>query len=268
MQPGRPEPPALSPDGAFVRDHLPAARRKSGLAYAEGVTLCLEALRGEWSPVALLVDVSRLGGQDESALRAAASARRVATIGASTRALEKLTACDTAPPCGVLLRPPAQRHWSFEALPPRLAILDGIADPGNAGTMVRAAVAFGFAVGLTPGSVGLLNEKFLRASAGTVFHEGRVREFPSTPGIGERLASMRPVLVLDAGGSEAIDAAARRIGGGPVAIVLGNETHGPRAEAWPGSQRVRIPMVGNVESLNVAMSGAIALYEFSRTRGA
>ncbi|MDX6455426.1 MAG: methyltransferase, TrmH family [Gaiellaceae bacterium] len=129
-----------------------------------------------------------------------------------------------------------------------------VADPGNVGTLLRSAAAFGAGVALSAGCADPTGPKALRASMGAIF-EVPLADFDE-PG-GTRIALVPsggtplPELELD----------------GDVVFVLGSERDGlpddvlARCEA-----RASIPHTGGVESLNVAMAGTIALYERGRRR--
>jgi RNA methyltransferase, TrmH family len=126
-----------------------------------------------------------------------------------------------------------------------------VSDPGNVGTLLRAADAFGAAVALSAGCADVTGPRALRASAGAVFRVP-VGRFDETTGRRVALDSHggRPLAEVDLTP--------------PVVFVLGAERGGlPELE---GAERATIPMPGEAESLNVAMAGAIALYELSRRR--
>ena len=142
---------------------------------------------------------------------------------------------------------------------------DGVQDPGNVGTLIRAAVAFGAsALVASPGSADLYGPKTVRASMGALFG---VPVFPDTR-LDEVLRELAAVTVygLAAHGGEPLDRAelAR-----PAVLVVGAERAGLSRAALAHVDRVvTIPMApparGVVESLNAGVAGAIALYEFSR----
>jgi TrmH family RNA methyltransferase len=125
-----------------------------------------------------------------------------------------------------------------------------VADPGNLGALVRSADAFGAGVALSPGCADPTGPKALRASAGSIWRVPLL-PFEPLPG-GTRVA-------LVAHGGEPLGRVALR---GDVVFLLGGEREGlpPQierdVEAW-------IP-IGGAESLNVAVAGAIALYEWHR----
>jgi TrmH family RNA methyltransferase len=157
----------------------------------------------------------------------------------------------------------------------RVLVADGVADPGNAGTLIRTADAAGFdAVVLTTGSVDPRNPKTVRATAGSVFHLPVVdRVEPSdlvTACAGARLRLVGAV----ANAGRRHDGA--ELGGG-CAVVLGNETRGlSPVLAGALDEVVAIPMLraprrgyqGVAESLNLAASAAVLMYESVRQRGA
>ena len=139
-----------------------------------------------------------------------------------------------------------------------------IADPGNAGTLIRSAAAAGAEIiVLGPGSVDAYNPKTVRASAGACFAVRIVEGVPAVEAL-EALGSagVHRVGALASGGvaPESVDFT------GPTAIVLGHEVSGLE-RGLPLDARVTIPMSG-AESLNVAMAGTLLLFEAARQRRA
>jgi TrmH family RNA methyltransferase len=127
-----------------------------------------------------------------------------------------------------------------------------VADPGNVGTLVRTADAFGAAVALSEGCADPTGPKALRASAGSIW---RVPLLPFGPFAGKRIA-------LVAHGGEALD---RLDLSGETTFLLGAERDGV-PDAIERDLEARIEIAG-AESLNVAAAGAIALYEWRRQNG-
>ena len=126
-----------------------------------------------------------------------------------------------------------------------------VADPGNVGTLLRTADAFGAAVALSPGCADPVGPRALRASAGAIFRVPLV-DWNSTP-------SPRVALVAHGGASlESTDLDP------PLTILLGAEREGLPDDLVAQSHKVTITLPGDAESLNVAAAGAIALYELSR----
>jgi RNA methyltransferase, TrmH family len=175
---------------------------------------------------------------------------------------------ETQSPQGVaaLLVPPI---WALEdamGSASLILIAVGLQDPGNLGTLVRSAEAFG-ATGVltTPGTVSAWNQKALRASVGSVFRVPVVAvaasEMKGLKGRGVRLIAA--VGAEDAG----VVAVADMDFTGGCAVMIGNEGRGLGAE-WMEmcDARVTIPCPGPVESLNAAVAGSLLLYEASRQR--
>jgi TrmH family RNA methyltransferase len=150
--------------------------------------------------------------------------------------------------------------------PPALVlVLVGVADPGNAGTLLRTAEAAGAgAVLFCAGSVDPYNPKCVRASAGSLFHVkvvngGEAAAVLET--VGEHGVRRVGTVVRDGTPYDGVDLA------GPVAVVLGSEAHGlPAGAAELVDVAVTIPMAGRAESLNVAMAGAVLCFESLRQR--
>jgi TrmH family RNA methyltransferase len=129
-----------------------------------------------------------------------------------------------------------------------------VADPGNVGTLIRTADAFGAAVALSAGSADPLGPKALRASAGAVFRVP-LSDWEALPG--------HRVALVAHGGTPLgeLDLAP------PLTFLLGAEREGLSEELATGCDRATIPLPGGAESLNVAAAGAVALYEVTRLRG-
>ncbi len=141
--------------------------------------------------------------------------------------------------------------------PRTLLLLDGLQDPGNLGTLVRAAYAFDVSVVIVlDGSVDPWNPKAVRASAGASFHIDVVRENWSRVGPWLKEQGIR-LLVADPNGDDVGLLQPVR----PWALAVGNEGAGPRDEIMAGArQRIGIPMPGGMESLNAGIAGSILLY--------
>lgn len=175
------------------------------------------------------------------------------------------SAVETRTPQGVaaLIAPPVRLLEDVLAGTPLILIVVGLQDPGNMGTLVRSAEAFG-ATGVltTPGTVSAWNQKALRASVGSVFRVPVVAvtldDVAELKGRGVRLMA-----AVGAGGQEIKDGEFA----GACAVMVGNEGAGLGAE-WMelADARVTIPCPGAVESLNAAVAGSLLLYEASRQR--
>lgn len=143
----------------------------------------------------------------------------------------------------------------------RYLVLDAVQDPGNVGTLVRAAVAFGIdGVVALDGTADLWNAKSVRASAGLMFRLP-VRRMDAARAVGELSAAGVPILAAAADGDDV-----RSIGApASFALVVGNEGNGVRPPLRDTAERtVSVRMRGDAESLNVGMAGAILLHELNR----
>jgi len=175
---------------------------------------------------------------------------------------------ETPQPVAALVKPP-EWNWadvlSVRAGSPALVVvLAGLQDPGNLGTIVRSAEAFGASgVVCLPGTVSPWNQKALRASAGSVFRVPIVDADEAEAICQMRKAGVR-VLTTAVEGAQAANEADLRA---PVALVIGNEGNGvPAALAADADGAVTIPCPGPVESLNAAVAAGVLLYEASKQR--
>ena len=147
--------------------------------------------------------------------------------------------------------------------PPALvAVLAGVADPGDAGTVIRVADAAGADVLLAGDAVDPRNGKAVRASTGSVFHLPLARDRDAAAVLDACRASGLTLLAADGRGElDLRDPAADAVLAGPTAWVFGSEAHGlPPNIAAAADHRVRVPIHGLAESLNLATAAAVCLY--------
>ena len=232
-----------------------AGRDAAGLFLAEGRQAVVEAL----------ADPS--GVQEVFATEAAAAAHRDLLTSVPVRLVTEKAAAglsETVTPQGLVavctMRDVAPE--SLTAAPPRLAVaLSELADPGNAGTILRTADACGAAaVVFGAGSADPYGGKAVRASAGSLFHVDVVRGAALESFIPALQAAGVAVLAADGGGEAALNELTTELVG-PVLWLFGNEARGVPAElAELADVRVLIPMRGRAESLNLAAAAAICLY--------
>jgi RNA methyltransferase, TrmH family len=130
-----------------------------------------------------------------------------------------------------------------------------IADPGNVGTLLRTADAFGAAVSLSEECADPTGPRALRASAGAIFR---------VPLVPWSTTSERKVALVAHGGTPLADLALEL----PLTFVLGSEREGLPESLVTQCHKATISTPGEAESLNVAAAGAIALYELNRRHGA
>jgi TrmH family RNA methyltransferase len=204
-----------------------AARKDRGRFVAEGEDLLAAAHDAGWNPVHLL----RAGVEvTEDALA------KVSTLGSGTRAL------------GVF-----EERWAPAPAGPLVVCLWGVKDPGNVGTVLRAAHAFGAgSVVLGPETADPFGPKAVRASMGAIFAVpvARVASVDELPGV--RVA-------LDARRGEVLRGPAE----GVVSLVVGAERAGLPQEVLDACDRAAHIPIAN-ESLNAAMAATLAVYELTR----
>jgi len=157
----------------------------------------------------------------------------------------------------------------LEPAPRLVAVGVDVRDPGNAGTLVRCADAAGAGgVVLAGSSVDPYNGKAVRASAGSLFHLPLAVE-AGTLRVVEGLRRAGLTVLAAAGGGEVDldDAADDGLLTAPTAWLFGNEAHGLAGDvAAAADHRVRIPLHGRAESLNLATASAVCLYASARAQ--
>jgi len=147
--------------------------------------------------------------------------------------------------------------------PTLVAVLEEVRDPGNAGTIIRAADSAGAdAVILTGRTVDLYNPKVVRSTTGSLFHLPVAVGADLADVVGRAHTAGLQVLAADIKGEDLL--AARRDGelARPTAWVFGNEAHGLADELLDLVDRVvTVPIYGRAESMNLATAASVCLYE-------
>lgn len=185
------------------------------------------------------------------------------------RVAARLSALETPPAVMAVFPLPERRPLGalIDVAAPDLLVVyaDGIADPGNMGTLLRAAAAFGAAAVVTGrGSADLYGPKVVRASMGAVFGPALV----VGAGLGEVVAQLGAAEVYGLAAHGGVPLPRAQVSR-PAVLAVGAERAGLSAEALDHvTSFVTIPLApgcsGAVESLNAGVAGAIALYELSR----
>lgn len=172
---------------------------------------------------------------------------------ASLPILEKITGLKTPEPIAAEIHMPLFQDVSSAR---SLLILDQIADPGNLGTLLRTALAFDWSVFLVHGCVDLYNDKALRAAKGATFfvplHQGNFNDLQDLLQKGSFL-----IYAADARGDQAMPKITSQQ---PIALALGNESHGLSPFITKHAKKIAIPIKKPLESLNVAIAGSIFMY--------
>ena len=241
---------------AAVKLHRHTGRRRAARFLAEGPNLVEAALRRGL--------VSDVFATEDAAARFADLLAGTPTQLVTERAAKALS--DTVTPVGlvaVCTVPDADLEQVLADGPTLVAVPVGVSEPGNAGTIIRVADAMGAdAVVLAGPSVDPYNGKCLRASAGSIFSIPVIAE-PDTDAAltGLRDAGLQVLATVLDGSVSLDDVDLAR----PTAWLFGPEAHGlPPDVVELATARVRIPMAGNAESLNIGSAAAICLYQSAR----
>ena len=241
-------------------------REKAGLFVAEGIRLCEMAAEAGWQVKFGLLTSQVLEQERGAKLVEKLTGQNCPLYEVSEAVFAKAAGTET--PQGILLVM-GQKNPSLPQIAerenPLYVVMDGVQDPGNAGTIIRTADAVGAdGVILLKGSVDVYGDKAVRSTMGSIFH------VPVYSGVSvEELtdfARCNDLQLL----ATALDETAKPHFGQDftkgTAVVLGNEGNGVSQEILAVAQKTYIPMYGQAESLNVGMSGAIVLYEALRQR--
>lgn len=223
----------------------------------EGVRLAEEAAAAE-APARLVLHTDRLDPRGRAAMN------QLARLGAQVEAVAEpvmAAASDAQTPPGIL----AVVGMAPRPLPAQLTlalVLDGLADPGNAGTLLRTADAAGLdAVFLAPGSVDAYNPKVVRAAMGAHFH------LPIIEADWSALAAALAGLRLWRAEAHAGEPYAEVDWRAPSALLVGAEAAGPSPAGQAlAPAAVHIPAPGRAESLNAAVAAAVIVFEALRQR--
>lgn len=239
-------------------------RRESGQLLLEGARLVGEAVASNFTVTAVIIADDERGHAAWRKLAPTATRKSIPAFVAAPTEFENLADTVHAAGIGCVLdwKPHAFDPASAAVTLKRVLVCDRIADPGNLGTLIRTAAAFGLdAVVLLPETAELTNPKTVRAAAGALFHIPVYEEVPaSTVATWSRRANI-PVVVADAHrGDPAIPFV-----GGRWALVIGGETL-PLDKAWDqaATQWVSLPLERNVESLNAGIAGAVIMDRLCR----
>lgn len=233
-------------------------RKQAGLFLVEGTKLLAEALSFGFKPVTTFATAAWWEAHDWQAPFTALSGEKFEVPEA---VLGAIATTETPDPVVALLPLPARDAL---ALPPDalVVIAHRLQDPGNLGTIIRAADAAGaHAVVVTDQTVDPYAPKVVRATMGGLFHLPVVR----SPLADWKSAHPElPIYAMTLAGATSIYAFDLR---GAAAFLIGNEGQGlsPEDEAL-ADHRVKIPIPGRAESLNAAMAATICLYEAVRQR--
>jgi TrmH family RNA methyltransferase len=238
-----------------------SARADTGLFLAEGPQAVAEALA--FHPEAVVEFYATRQALDRyGSLAQAAVDAGVVIDSISDHVLTAMS--DTVTPQGVIAvcrQLPVSIEQLLAGGPKLIAILEEVRDPGNAGTIIRAADAAGAdGVILTGRSVDAYNPKVVRSTTGSIFHLPIVQGIELDAAVAQARRAGIQVLAADIKGDDL--PAVRDLLRQPTAWLFGNEAHGlSDASLELADRAVKVPIYGHAESMNLATAASVCLYE-------
>ena len=233
-------------------------RKETGRYLIEGVNLCLEFLEHTPEDVEMVISTLENVPLVPENIKVTVVSEKVFSSISETKTPQGIMAVGRI----------SEKILSFDDMK-LIVYLDDVADPGNVGTIIRTADAFGAdAVVLSPNSADIYNSKTVRATMGSLFHIPVVYERDYLEILSE---CKRKDFFIITGSLDAEKQPSEidfKNKDKRYVVCLGNEAHGVSLKLQEmGVTKIRIPMPGKAESLNVAVAGAVLLYENVRQRG-
>lgn len=256
-----------NPRSPRVRSIAKLAKRQgrvdTGLFLLEGPQAVTEAL--SFRPelvVELFATPTALGRYTEIGRTAAAADIDIEFV--TEQVLDSMA--DTVTPQGIIAvcrQFPTSVKDILGSGPKLIAILEEVRDPGNAGTIIRAADAAGAdAVILTGRSVDLYNPKVVRASTGSIFHLPVAVDVELDAVLQRVREAGLSILAADIKGEDLLAARVEGVLAKPTAWLFGNEARGLSEEQFALADRaITVPIYGRAESMNLATAASVCLYE-------
>ena len=242
-----------------VRDlRTPRGRRTAQRFAAEGPTLLAEAQRSGQRPREIFASEAGLARFDAAAYET----EGIPVHLVPERVLARLSDVETPSGLVAVFDLPDDDPAAVLARPGVVLLLAGVGDPGNAGTLVRSAEAFG-AAGVLFGRGGAdpYAPKVVRAAMGSIFRLP-VATVDADEVLDLAAAAGRPLVATDREGEDL-----RQVGlPADAVLAVGNERRGVRDWLPRWDRAVRIPQTEATESLNAAVAGSIVLYESARVK--
>ncbi|GAB6183553.1 TrmH family RNA methyltransferase [Thermodesulfovibrio hydrogeniphilus] len=253
-----------SPENSLIKEIIKIKEKPTENIFIEGLNLLECALQSEFSSVEKVLTTKEFFEKEREIFKEV-NERGISVIFISDKISKKIA--DTVTPQGIfaVVRYKVQSMNDISHIKPNLIVIaDKVQDPGNLGTIIRVAEALGSnAVFVTKGTCNPFSQKTLRASAGSIFFIPVLKV--ETEEIKQFLNKHNLVLLISDPHAEKLsfEVDLKK----PVAVVLGSEKHGVSIELRQLPHiSCRIPHLGKTESLNVAISSSILLYEVLRQR--
>ena len=231
-------------------------RKNAGQFVAEGLQCAREALVAESGP---RIETLYLTANGRNKVEEFADLSQFNAVDVSDEVMKHMS--ETITPQGIIAicTIPATQLDSIALNGSRRFIyLSEVQDPGNAGTILRSADAFGMdAVITSPGSVDMYSPKVVRSTAGSLWHIPVFESISLEDLVGRGVRGF----TLGATGSKSLN---DYVSTGDTVAIFGNESRGlTTSENLSGIESVNIPMPGNAESLNLSAAASIVMYHLS-----
>lgn len=227
-----------------IKDLKKQKRENSSLLFLDNIKIINDAIGAGIKPKLILVDKEELNIW-----------KNVPTFLVERKTIEQLSDCKT--PQGVLCIAEYLQHVDIEVPKTNFLVIDTLQDPGNVGTLIRTAVACGFKYIYLLDSVKITNSKLIRSSVGTIF-EANIFSLSKEQFVNFAKENNLTIYKADMNGTNVFKTSLEKISG----VALGNEGQGVSdLVSSVCSKTLSIPMEKGVESLNVAVSGAIIMYQ-------
>jgi len=231
----------------LIKDLKKQKHENSSLLFLDNFKIIKDAIAGGLKPKLVLIeDEEKLNFETDCPI-----------YKADRKTIEQLS--DSKTPQGVLCIAEYIQHV-VEKPKSNFLVLDTLQDPGNVGTLIRTAAACGFDYIYLLDSVKPTNSKLVRSSVGTIF-KSKVISLSKQEFISLSKEWDLNLLVADMNGENIFNFNNEEI----IGLVLGNEGNGVSKELRQiCNKTVKIPMKEGVESLNVAVSGAVIMYQLAK----
>lgn len=234
-------------------------RQSEGLFLCEGVRLLEEAEKSNFLPEKVYYSITRLNERGQQLVKSLKE-KDIATFDINTKDIERIISTKSSQGIVGVFKP---RNYKLEQqLNPsvrKLLVCDNINDPGNLGTLMRSAAAFGFAPIITSTETAEINNpKTMRASMGACFSLPYIEKLSPEEIVSKLRDSGFKLVLADANGEDLSNLNSQTA---KLALTIGSEAVGG-SELFKKNADfvVRIPISKNVESLNAAMAGTVLMF--------
>lgn len=239
-------------------------RKSQDLVLAEGTRVLEEMVRSGHTVDAVVVSENFGSEQREKRLLEAWMQRNIQLYQVSESLFHTLSCYRTSQGALAVVKVPEARMPETNEKNALILYANGIQDPGNLGTLIRTAAASGATLVCTsPGTVSARNPKTVRSSAGVFFQHIPVEHVAPEAFI--RYCKERSIRIYCTDTVHGVPYTQADLMSS-CAILLGNEGSGSMDEVFSDLPSLHIPMADGIESLNVALAGAVILFEAARQR--